>query len=495
MRFVMVCSEGHMADVPWHRWTHSRAETPDQKQCEGGPLFFRVLPNAGGGLGSLVVQCGVPRCRASRSLAGITAKGAMAQIGLKCSGLQPWQFPRAELGHDVVPEVVQRGGSNVRFSRTESALDIPPESKYSEFSAVALLVTSSDYFRALRSSPTGPLAAQLIAAISETTSVPEADVRAVLEHELHGTAGSVDDDVEDLMGAEWLAFTSTSTEIDSRDTFVTRHVTLAQDGSSEPATDAMRPLVEMFDKVVLATKLREVRALVGFSRLEPGNTEVRPDLGHGLDWLPALEVYGEGIFLSLRESAVRAWERGPAAKRMSIVADRRSASHLAYRLPPATPRFMLLHTLAHLLIRQLAFDAGYSSASLRERIYARAADGSDEAQAGLLIYTGAGDAEGTLGGLVRLGEPERLRPSLLATLQRALWCSNDPICRESPGQGVDSLNRAACHACALISETSCVHSNALLDRALVVGSAEAGTSFFETPLRLALDRAAVSVGA
>jgi len=108
----------------------------------------------------------------------------------------------------------------------------------------------------------------------------------------------------------------------------------------------------------------------------------------------------------------------------------------------------------------------------------------------VLIYTAAGDAEGTLGGLARLGEPERLAPSLLAMLQRGLWCSNDPICRDSPGQGVGALNRGACHACALISETSCVHSNVLLDRSLLVGDPQPGVSFFETEVRMALDRLA-----
>ncbi|MFD0740775.1 Zn-binding domain-containing protein [Phytohabitans flavus] len=127
---------------------------------------------------------------------------------------------------------------------------------------------------------------------------------------------------------------------------------------------------------------------------------------------------------------------------------------------------MLLHTLAHLLIRRLAFSCGYSAASLRERVYS--AVGPDP-EAGFLIYTAAGDAEGTLGGLVRQGEPPRLAQTLLSALEEASWCSADPVCRESRGQGLGSLNLAGCHGCCLVAETSCERSNVLLDRVLVVG--------------------------
>lgn len=132
-----------------------------------------------------------------------------------------------------------------------------------------------------------------------------------------------------------------------------------------------------------------------------------------------------------------------------------------------SPRFLLLHTLAHLLIRQLSFDSGYTTASLRERVYGRPGYG----QHGLLIYTAAGDAEGTLGGLVRQGEAPHFAETLVRMLEAAAWCSADPLCAEHTGQGFGNLNRAACHACSLLPETSCQTGNTLLDRALVVGSA------------------------
>src|SRR5262249_20449339 len=139
------------------------------------------------------------------------------------------------------------------------------------------------------------------------------------------------------------------------------------------------------------------------------------------------------------------------------------------------------------------FECGYASASLRERIYSRSA-GETEPQAGILIYTAAGDAEGTLGGLSRQGEPPRLVRTLLNALQDAVWCSSDPLCRESKGQGFMALNLAACHACALASETSCTHSNALLDRTMVVGTPEEPIGYFSTALTEVLTRSAEHTG-
>ena len=134
-------------------------------------------------------------------------------------------------------------------------------------------------------------------------------------------------------------------------------------------------------------------------------------------------------------------------------------------------KFLLLHALAHSLINQLSFDCGYGSASLRERIYCNL-DAATENMCGILIYTASGDSDGTMGGLVRQGEPERLLRTLLVALQKARWCSSDPICIETAGQGTDNSNLAACHGCLLISETSCEEGNRLLDRAMLVGKVE-----------------------
>jgi hypothetical protein len=137
-------------------------------------------------------------------------------------------------------------------------------------------------------------------------------------------------------------------------------------------------------------------------------------------------------------------------------------------------------------MRQLAFSCGYSAASLRERVYASA---GPSPEAGLLIYTAAGDSEGTLGGLVRQGQAPRLARTLLTSLECAAWCSSDPLCRESPGQGLGSMNLAACHGCSLVAETSCERGNLLLDRVMIVGD-EKTPGYFQDVIALAQEEAA-----
>jgi hypothetical protein len=219
--------------------------------------------------------------------------------------------------------------------------------------------------------------------------------------------------------------------------------------------------------------------------VSPDRPVVPVDLGKGLTWLPAVEVLGEGLFLSLEEGRLVTWEEHDAVAARTAEMDRRiDRSFMASRFraktgPRLTPRYLLLHTLAHVLIRRLAFESGYSAASLRERIYARDPGGDDGVpMAGLLIYTAAGDSEGTLGGLVRQGEPPRFARTLLEALADARWCSADPLCSESKSTSLSGLNFSACHACSLVAETSCETGNFLLDRAVLVGHDDV-PGFFE----------------
>jgi hypothetical protein len=220
--------------------------------------------------------------------------------------------------------------------------------------------------------------------------------------------------------------------------------------------------------------VREVRALKGFRRHNANADFITADLGPDRKRkpvYPAIEMFGEGIFLRFDEDKMSEWENRPEVRaRADILMQRRNDTPWAHRLDAPEPRFIALHTVAHLLIRRLAFASGYSSASLQERIYAHS-DRPDRT-AGILIYTAAGDAQGTLGGLVRLGEPDKLVPLLLAALDDADVCSNDPVCIESDRQGASQLNLSACHGCALVSETSCETANRLLDRQLVLGGSD-----------------------
>jgi hypothetical protein len=258
-----------------------------------------------------------------------------------------------------------------------------------------------------------------------------------------------------------------------------------------PVDDALRAsdpgmpptLAGHLARVRSVTVLQETRVLRGFTRGR--DSELKINVGKGMlrrrslpadrDWLPAYVVKGEGIYLELELSKLVRWEaRGEVQARADLIGSRytRVIGGRGGRPRDISPRMVLLHTLGHLLINELVFSCGYSSASLRERLYVSRERGRE--MAGLLIYTAAGDSEGTMGGLVRMARANHLLPTFESALSDAHWCSTDPVCMDAgdKGQGPDSCNLAACHGCALIPETSCEEFNRFLDRGLVVGTFE-----------------------
>ena len=192
--------------------------------------------------------------------------------------------------------------------------------------------------------------------------------------------------------------------------------------------------------------------------------------------MPAVEVYGEGIFLKFKDDFVDKWLDEYGEKFTGIIDRYHAAMHK--RSPEDDPRevnpfFIAMHTFSHLLIKKLCFDCGYGSSSLRERLYF--SDNSDIRMNGLLIYTSSGDSEGSLGGLVRQGRDKNLGRLVKNALDEAKWCSADPVCSDignSSGQGPDNVNGSACHNCCIVPETSCEEFNMLLDRTTVIGSLE-----------------------
>jgi hypothetical protein len=196
----------------------------------------------------------------------------------------------------------------------------------------------------------------------------------------------------------------------------------------------------------------------------------------GQRWLPASIVFGEGIFLRFNNRRIREWEECHGQKhtvRLNPMNRNIKESRARRGQPEGTavkPRQVLVHTFAHLLINQLIFSSGYGTAALRERLYVQDDCDGGEEMAGLLIYTAAGDSEGSMGGLVRQAQPGYLEKVVFDAIESAMWCASDPVCIESQGQGPDSCNLAACHSCGLLPETSCELMNRFLDRGTVIGT-------------------------
>lgn len=463
MRFVAACEAGHLSEFPWYFWAHSGQE--DCQYKEKNMLFFEVEGNSGG-LESLWIRCA---CGAKRNLEGITYKEALTSRKVKCSGKQPWQ-PR-EVSQNCEEDLlaVQRGASNLYYPISGSALDIPIDD--------TILIESQEKVRghsyyevALRFCKEKSFSACDSAAkfIAEDVDVPVEEVTKILEDDASETSSESAREWNEnellILLEEW-DILSSEQQGDSKGNY-------CASGYALKAPSGLSQKIWPFTRVNMIDRLREVRAFLGFHRIRPGKWEdrVHPDCGKGKDWVPAVEVFGEGIFIQFDEQLLRSWEDSLPEKTVRSIRELNEVRETQgfWFLPQATPRYIALHTFSHILIRQLAFESGYASSSLRERIYAS----RDNSMAGVLIYTADSDSEGSLGGLVRMGRPERFVDTVMLSLSRSLWCSADPVCSETKGQGLGGFNRAACHACSLISETSCTSANTLLDRTMLFGRQE-----------------------
>lgn len=449
MRFVLVCTENsHLGDVPWADWTHRGAEG-DCKSSER--LRFRTLEGVGDGLSSLQVSCDA--CGAKRSL-GELRRDALAKDGFTCRGTQPWESEWTGCGKPL--DAQQRGATSLHFSDSVSAIDIPPvpsrgSDKEDAIRGHGLFDSLGAAVPALRDGMIAQMARDLGVSAEEIEAVVD-DAGPAERREIMST----------LQGDEFEAFVRAVSGTAPMQDFVTRPIKLHPRG--EDAGDGVAARIQ---DVVLVDRLRDVRAVRGFRRYSPEATAVAavPTQPFEKSWLPAAEGYGEGIFIRFDAAAVEEWASQPSVRALEqTLLEHQNGSALGLRLHVVSAEYVLLHSFAHLLMRELAFSSGYTASSLKERIYCEAAG-----DYGVFIYTTTADVEGTLGGLVRQGEPDLLVPAIVAALEQAAWCPNDPVCAESEPQSIDGLNLAACHACSLAPETSCESSNLLLDRTFVVG--------------------------
>jgi hypothetical protein len=294
------------------------------------------------------------------------------------------------------------------------------------------------------------------------------------------------DNADDLKTPEWELFSASNPNRDERD-FKTQLI------ASPVGYETF------FERTVLVHKLREVRALVGFTRVESAGdgddyNDLSPDRCVRLrrdppNWVPATEVRGEGIFMQFSESAIGQWLLRPEVEAL----DRQFlASHCRWREmrklePPHTTgypglKYILIHSISHAILREIALECGYTAASIRERIYCRHDEEEGGPMAGLLLYTAAADSEGTLGGLVSLGEPRRLGQIISQALESMRICASDPLCSEhAPSRDGRTIHAACCHGCLFAAETSCERGNRYLDRSVLVNTyAKSGRAFFES---------------
>ena len=487
-RIITACQEGHIDDFPWVKWVHCQNFGGPKEICSRPELTITTSSSASEGLEGLTLKC--LNCGAAASLRGAFDPGKFEELDKKtdfrynfrCAGKHPWKHKTESCKSTEYPKVLQRGSSSVYFPVTESSLVIPPYSSivtnkidesaaYAEYKAVIASYLSTPGITAetielLRNSQTQVYAQR----IAQETAIPFDKVVGVLKRK-----NAAPDDGE-------YSTASVKYRAEEYEAITGETVIEAEDYGEFylEGVDISAYNLPFLKSISLIHKVREVQALVGFTRLKPVDSTdapgsqavIVPVKEPDTKWYPAYDVRGEGIFIEFDSSSINNWrsENQFLAERVALLNDNYKKSFIGENHPrEITGKFLLLHTISHLLIKQLSFECGYGIASLKERIYcSEAVDGKE--MAGILIYTACGDSEGTLGGLVRQGRSDTFPRIFNKAIENARTCSNDPVCSLSQGQGRDSLNLAACYSCTLIPETSCEEFNCFLDRGVVVGT-------------------------
>lgn len=488
--FVTICKDGHLQDFPWREWVHGeKAPT-----CNG---VLRLKATGSATLSGQRVSC--DECKKTRNLSHITTASPDGSTYLSqhladdgsvfyCPGHLTW------LGEGVRQECTAhlrgslRSAANVYFAHVRSSIYLPrgthavPDELIRLFSNPPI----STQLRVLVGVLGGPehleRAVEAVTADSRyATKFENYSMDQRLEAAKIAFSGHPQGNIEDTFDDTFMI----------EEDFRREEYTILQQSTDEellrirpaPLHEYDSDIAQYFSKVMLVDKLQETRVLTGFSRVFATNEQSlaerkamlrkpSPDTS-GSNWLPAYQVYGEGIFFEFDEEQLLRWEQQPEIISRIQQLDRRYREVQQNRRleeQEITPRLVLLHTFAHVLMNHLTFECGYSSAALREKLYV--SNDPTHTMSGVLVYTADGDAEGTMGGLVRMGKQGYIEPVIRRAVQDATWCSVDPVCTEvggRGGQGPDSCNLAACHNCALVPETACEHFNRFLDRVMLVG--------------------------
>lgn len=442
-RFITVCEDGHMDDFPWSWWAH-RGDT----KCKGKLRTYSTGNTST--LADMWVEC--TACGVKRSMSGAMQKENIE--GCSCTGNHPFR-PHSKRIKCLKPAIPsQRGASNVYFAVSRSAISIPPwinplynlidehlrliESYKEDFGEMGVSKVFDKYFAdSFTREEFDEALKRRLENIKEFTEIKQMEYDAITHHN------------DPLYASNKKHFKA----------------------EEDPLPAALK---KYFSRVVRITRLREVKVLLGFTRVDASDpdadAEDQPNIvmltkGKSEKWLPAAEIHGEGVFIEFNRETIDEWLKSASVDNISRQYEESYRDFCERKKWKITSLrnalYVLMHTFSHLLIKQMAMSSGYSSAAIRERIY------FGDRMSGILLYTGSADKEGSLGGLVELGNIDKLIVLMRDAFQEALLCTNDPECMSSLPAG-DNSNGAACHSCCMISETACENGNRMLDRGLVV---------------------------
>lgn len=444
-RFVLVCEKGHIADFPYDKWVHRHAECTEKSKEPQLKLYTR---GNSGSLSDLHVYC--LHCKRSESLGTIMKREEQRHALFTCQGERPWISPQAKEKCRCKMRTTLRGASNVYSPSVVSFLQVPLTSSSSEYDILYIVQKDEEHFRELYLAM-GEKGLQTACAFKSISTNFIPVIKRFLDGEIALEESTT---YESIRKQEWN--TLIQNKVDEQN-FTSTRVELHPE------------LAPYFDAVYRVDSVPEVQVLKGFTRLDyidrltDDNVELQPVVTKkDENWLPAVRNYGEGIFIKFNLAKLKQWEQSEQVTKDVYKAYNDYREEFGNRSIQFEPRQILIHTFSHALLRELAAHCGYTTTSLKERIYAM------DDMHGVLIYTASGDSEGSLGGLTRLADNEKLYPIILRALENMSYCSSDPICSDGDFEYHTTANGAACHSCTFVSETSCEWGNMLLDRRTLI---------------------------
>ncbi len=512
---ILICPNGHLSDIPWsvflkwkteiqlgirQRKTDNAEDLFDELQCipccPNPSLFWTESKTKSEGYSSIYIECiecGLGSGNDNQPKVNLEGINNLKPL---CAGHKPWEIDLSQDGNMIIP-------SDNCYRKADRSLG-------REFMQIALVTGNSVYYASGFSSLFIPqyLAENKSAVLIEAKAKLDQKydkyfkIRPNLTKKVFWEKLDKDDFIieNDFILNDQNAFIlqleNDFLELSHDNETVDRHEmyrwseyqcfcrnTNIDDPNGLKFNDIELPelLTTFFSKIQQIEELKVTQVQLDFTRVKPkerikvGDEIIESTSGmnifsidkNELYVLPANETYGEGLFFKFHDEEIEKWVtehsimREKYKKYFSEPDLNSQGASTKQRIFNNKYKHLLIHTFSHLLMRELEFSCGYPTASLKERLYI------SDRMAGLLIYTAEG-SEGSMGGLVWQGQPEKLKELIIAALERCIDCSSDPLCWESEGQGLFELNLAACFSCTLVSETACEEMNLGLDRRLLI---------------------------
>jgi hypothetical protein len=409
---VVTLLKGHVDDVDWHGFVHGPGS-----DCPRTRQLWLDERGTSGDLADLVVRC---ECKKRRGLYEAT-QIEMVPLG-NCRGTRPWLGRNAGEDCKLPSRLLIRTASNAYFPQVLTALSLPDRGSEVESAVRELwddlqIVDGAADLALLKKKPLvaerlAPFSDDEVLAAIRAAKGAKADEKPVKQVELAALLAAPEGFGDDVPVDPDFHARRLPDRVWRRST----------------VSDGVESVIQLH-------RLREVLALVGFTRFEAITPDIQGEYETDVEraqialepqWFPAVENRGEGLFIQLRADAMHQWlGREPVKQRLDAL----SSGHHRWTQDRKHPRpfpggpYVLLHTLSHLLIQSLSMRCGYPASSLRERIYVD----TDGGRWGILLYTGSPDADGTLGGLVQ--QARHFEDHLAHALRMGALCSNDPILR------------------------------------------------------------------